>query len=267
MKGIHLITDNPYNSPERANGHPNTNLSRGCGCAVTALFTMGAVALFGFILFLPFGRGLSSRQYEQREREEEEWRQQQASQNQLRKIALALHSYHDDFSAFPPAKSTDATANRLHSWRTLIPPYLGEQELYDSIDLTKPWDDPVNAAAVTTNVEAYACSSQYSTTCFAVVGTSCCIHPNKPRPRSEITKDHSSTLMLISAPITAAVPWLSPQDADSMILLRNRKMNVAFVDGTTGTLDEQEVPDIRRAVLISVSLTRPQKPTRNQAER
>ncbi|HSG73025.1 MAG TPA: DUF1559 domain-containing protein, partial [Planctomycetaceae bacterium] len=68
-----------------------------------------------------------------------------ACKNNLKQIGLALHNYHDSFGTFPPAYTVDADGKPLHSWRTLILPFVEQQSLYDSIDLTKPWDDPANA--------------------------------------------------------------------------------------------------------------------------
>ncbi|MEZ6144785.1 MAG: DUF1559 domain-containing protein [Planctomycetaceae bacterium] len=44
--------------------------------------------------------------------------------NNLKQIMLALHNYHDDFGTFPPAYTVDENGKRMHSWRTLIWPYL-----------------------------------------------------------------------------------------------------------------------------------------------
>src|SRR4051794_16138712 len=40
--------------------------------------------------------------------------------NNLKQIALALHSYEQAHKALPPAYTVDAQGRRLHSWRTLI---------------------------------------------------------------------------------------------------------------------------------------------------
>jgi type II secretory pathway pseudopilin PulG len=45
--------------------------------------------------------------------------------NNLKQIALALHNYHDEFGSFPPVYTVDDAGTRLHSWRTLILPYMG----------------------------------------------------------------------------------------------------------------------------------------------
>src|SRR5262245_49759347 len=67
--------------------------------------------------------------------------------NNLKQIALALHDYEQEHGALPPAYTVDAAGRPLHSWRTLILPYLEQEKLYQSIDLSKPWNDPANAQA------------------------------------------------------------------------------------------------------------------------
>ena len=56
--------------------------------------------------------------------------------NNLKQIGLALHNYHETYGAFPPAYTVDADGKRLHSWRTLILPYLDQAPLYDKIDFS-----------------------------------------------------------------------------------------------------------------------------------
>ena len=46
--------------------------------------------------------------------------------NNLKQIMLALHNYHDDFGTFPPAYTVDENGEQMHSWRTLIWPYLDD---------------------------------------------------------------------------------------------------------------------------------------------
>src|SRR5262249_32690557 len=72
--------------------------------------------------------------------------------NNLKQIALALHNYVQDHKALPPAYTMDTNGRPLHSWRTLILPYLEQRSLYEKIDLSKPWNDPVNATASATKL-------------------------------------------------------------------------------------------------------------------
>ncbi len=77
--------------------------------------------------------------------------------NNMKQIALALHNYESVYKTLPPAFTVDANGNRLHSWRTLILPFIEQKSLYDNIDLSKPWDDPANAILQTVSIPTYAC--------------------------------------------------------------------------------------------------------------
>ena len=75
----------------------------------------------------------------------------------MKQIGLAVQSYESVHGHFPPAYTTDDQGNPLHSWRVLILPYLEEEELYDSIDLTKPWYHPDNLALANRMPWVYRC--------------------------------------------------------------------------------------------------------------
>ena len=133
--------------------------------------------------------------------------------SQMKQIAIALHAYEDVCGALPPAYTVDSEGNRLHSWRTLLLPFLGKSELYESIDLTKPWDDPANSAASDAVVYEYMCPSASHedglTTYFAVVGPDTA---SGPRELSEVTDGLENTIVVIDANSDRAVHWMSPYD-------------------------------------------------------
>lgn len=79
--------------------------------------------------------------------------------NNLNQIMIALSAYESAYGLFPPAYTADSDGRPLHSWRTLILPYLDQEDLYQKIDLSKPWDDPANEQAFKTAVAAYYCPS------------------------------------------------------------------------------------------------------------
>ena len=110
----------------------------------------------------------------------------------------------------------------MHSWRTLILPYLEQGSLYQSIDLSKPWNDPANAKALATSLSAYRCPSSpgepNTTTYLANVGPGGCFDPTRPRRLAEITDGTSSTLMVIEVGEEDAVPWMAPVDADEAMV-------------------------------------------------
>jgi prepilin-type processing-associated H-X9-DG protein len=186
--------------------------------------------------------------------------------NNLKQIALALHNYESRYNALPPAHTVDAAGKPLHSWRTLILPYLEEQKLlYDTIDLSKPWNDPANAKAYATEVSAYRCPALSApagqTTYLAIVANNGCFLPDKPRRLSEISDDLGLTLTVIEADRDHAVHWMAPIDADESLVMgispeskldHPGGMNAAFVDGRIRFLKATSLASQRRA-LISIA--------------
>jgi prepilin-type N-terminal cleavage/methylation domain-containing protein len=154
--------------------------------------------------------------------------------NNFRQIALALNNYESEYKSFPPAYTVDSEGKRLHSWRTLILPYLEQTQLYQSIDLNKPWDDPVNANARATAVPSYCCpsfvrptqvnandaaSDQY-TVYLGLVGESLALRSDKRRRLKEFTDGVASTMLVVEANVDQAVPWMSPFDMDEAMLVK-----------------------------------------------
>jgi hypothetical protein len=184
----------------------------------------------------------------------------------LKMIALALNNYLAVHKTFPPSYTTDADGKPLHSWRTLILPQLDQKALYDSIDLTKPWDDPVNAAAFKKAVDVYRCPSadvgrDNYTTYLAVVTPESCLRPGERRPSSDITDGLTLTLLVIEVDADHAVPWMAPTDADEELILSLGKksrlhhaggMPAVFVDASARFLPADLPADQRRA-LISIA--------------
>jgi hypothetical protein len=140
--------------------------------------------------------------------------------NNLKQIGLALHNYHDVYRGFPPAYTVDANGKPLHSWRVLILPFIGENGLYSSIDLSQPWDSPRNAAFLSQMPAVYACPSHAdggvaagNTHYAAIVGDKCALQPEKGTPIAEITDGTSNTL-LVGEVTSANIPWMKPQDIE-----------------------------------------------------
>ena len=139
--------------------------------------------------------------------------------NNLKQIALALHNYHDEYRTFPPAYTVDESGRPLHSWRTLILPYLEQNDLYRRIDLSRPWDDPVNQAVAQTVVAVYACPSQAevastATVYQAVVDPTGVFTGARSVNISQITDGTSNTVMVVETASSDAVPWMSTQDSN-----------------------------------------------------
>jgi len=240
---------NPYDSPETA-GRPAERPPAKRGLRLIDLLAVIVIIGIGISLLLPNVR--TSREAARR----------MSCSNNLKQIGIALRNYEEECHCLPPACTVDATGKPLHSWRTLILPYMDQQSLYDTIDLSKPWDDPANKQARQAQISTYQCPSATApagtTTYLAVVGASCCLRPAAPRWLSEITDDHGHTLMVMEVDAAHAVHWMSPQDASESLvqsfasagpLAHPGGAQGLFLDGHVVFLSQSTRPDTLLAMM------------------
>jgi prepilin-type processing-associated H-X9-DG protein len=186
--------------------------------------------------------------------------------NNLHLIGLALHNYADVYHTFPPAYTVDEEGRPLHSWRTLILPFIDHQPLYATIDLSKPWDDPANAAAANACPSVYRCPSAdvppTHTLYLGLVSPTGCFHPTEGRPLSEITGDPADALMVIEVSLESAVLWMAPQDTDGRFVRTFGKettfaheggTHATFADGSVRMLSSEMSPEERRKLLTAAA--------------
>jgi prepilin-type processing-associated H-X9-DG protein len=239
---------NPYDSPLAA-GQPPERAPRKMRFTLVELLIV--VSLIGILIALLLPAVRTSGEAARRSQ----------CQNNLKQIALALQAYESVYHCLPPACTVDASGRPLHSWRTLILPYLEHLPLYEKIDLSKPWDDPVNRAAYETAVAPYRCPSAAAaprhTTYLAVVGPNSCLRAAAPRRLAEITDEHGLALMVIDVDAGHAVHWMSPTDASEQLVLSFAEAKplshpggaqAAFVDGHVEFLGENIAPARLRAL-------------------
>ncbi|MFM8292441.1 MAG: DUF1559 domain-containing protein [Planctomycetia bacterium] len=201
-----MMTDNPYEPPHADDLRP----SRGRRwLAWLAVATVAGLIVVG--LLLPMTR-----------RGVPEAARRNVCRMNLRAIAQAMLTYEQEHGTLPPACTRDADGRPLHSWRTLLLPYLEERELYESIDLTKPWDDPANAAVGKRMPGVYRCPSNTSpdghTTYMVVVSPDGCFRADGSVGIKDV-RQPSKTLLVAEFPTKRAVPWMAPADADEDMFL------------------------------------------------
>ncbi len=84
-------------------------------------------------------------------------------QNNLKQMGLALHTYHDSYQFFPASGWTKAApgnpGGKWHSWRTVILPYMEQDNLQRVFDLNFHWWEGPNLNAAVTPVKLYQCPS------------------------------------------------------------------------------------------------------------
>ncbi len=137
--------------------------------------------------------------------------------NNLKQIALALLNYESKYKMFPPAYTVDVDGNRLHSWRSLILPFLEQGDLYNKIDFSKAWDDPANEAVFRSSLPIFRCpSSEFpsgQTSYLAIVGEHNCLRPQTGRMKTEVVDGLSNTVMVFETEPSKTVHWMCPEDA------------------------------------------------------
>ncbi len=136
--------------------------------------------------------------------------------NNMKQIGLALHNYHAVYNSLPPAYTVDDQGKPLHSWRTLILPYMEQQALFESIDLSKPWDDPANATAATMKVPQYMCPSATDPSNFtsyaAVLAPNGMMTGETAFTFGDVTDGLANTIMIVETEPKSGVSWMSPTD-------------------------------------------------------
>lgn len=156
--------------------------------------------------------------------------------NNLKQIALALHSYESKYKTLPPAYTVDNEGNRLHSWRSLILPFLERSDLYAKIDFSKAWDDSANEAVFRSPVSVYLCPSSASpaghTSYLAIVGEHNCFRSQSGRLLNEIVDGLRNTVMIFETEPSKAVHWMCPEDAsEDMFVAAGPKSKTAHTGG------------------------------------
>lgn len=196
--------------------------------------------------------------------------------NNLKYIGQALQTYAAIYGALPPSYTVDETGRRLHSWRTLILPYLGQDKLYSEIDLSKPWDDPVNTRFHQSPVSAYHCMASRSamghTNYLAVVTPKSCIRETASIKLTDVTNDPANTWLVVEVPSANSVPWMAPQDADESLVLsitnetvtnHTEGLSVLMANGSPHTLSKQ-LPVATRQAMINATNTDTTRETKTE---
>lgn len=131
----------------------------------------------------------------------------------LLRISLAMLLYERQHGTLPPAYTVDAAGNRLHSWRVLLLPFLGEEELYARIRLDEPWDSRHNAALHAAADHLYQCPSHRlkpGETRYAVVeGPGAPFDGPSARKLGDFGPDSADMLLVVER--TIAANWMDPR--------------------------------------------------------
>jgi hypothetical protein len=142
-----------------------------------------------------------------------------ACYNRLSYLARALKDYHKMHGSFPPAYLADKNGKPLHSWRTLLLPYLGYEDVYKGLDLAQPWDSPKNAQLLAIHPREFFCFCDPSSRApgsrqanyLAVVGPDSAWAGDKSKKLSDFGANASTTIMIIEV-AESGIDWAKPED-------------------------------------------------------
>lgn len=139
-------------------------------------------------------------------------RQRLDCKDNLQRIVVAMLLYEKQHGTLPPAYSVEEQGRPLNSWRVLLLPYLGYDELHSQIRLDEPWNSPHNQAFHMADVPIFQCPSAAlgpGMTEYSVVeGETCAFFGGEGR-RLDSFGEHSANLILVVERIDP-ICWMDP---------------------------------------------------------
>ncbi|QEG42957.1 DUF1559 family PulG-like putative transporter [Roseimaritima ulvae] len=159
-------------------------------------------------------------------------RRKQQDASNLVNIAKALNAYAADYGQYPPPVTNDANGQPMHSWRVLILPYLGQEELYRQYDMEQSWDANMNQIYSTPAVYQASAGQGFGfeTAYFLVTGPGTLFPtPTTSLSPEDLVDDPAKTILVVEGkpPAATGLNWMEPVDLD----IRKMQFAIAGNDG------------------------------------
>jgi hypothetical protein len=188
-----------------------------------------------------------------------------ATRENLMRIAAAMQAYEQEYGSFPPAFVRDSQDRPAHSWRVLLLPHLGREDLYRRYRFSEPWDSPQNLSLLHEMPEVYACAADEDallmgeTSFMVVVGDVTLFPGSQPIGPRDITDGAYATLLVVQTE-SCGIAWTDPQDLDfermsfqingpggqAISSFLEGGAFVATADGQVAFLPDETPPDVVR---------------------
>jgi hypothetical protein len=184
------------------------------------------------------------------------------SANNLKQIALAMHTYHDARKSFPPAAKCDQSGKPLLSWRVLILPYLDQSGLFEQFRLDEPWDSPHNKTLIGKMPPVYRSplsklADRTRTNYVLPVGPAAAFGGPKCVALKDVRDGTSCTIMTVEADDSQAVVWTKPDDLPfdpkdplkGLGRLIEGGFQAGFMDGSVRFISKTIAPETLKALI------------------
>ncbi len=180
----------------------------------------------------------------------------QTTKDRMKLIELALHQYHDAYHTFPPAFVQGPDNRMWHSWRTLLLPYLGEQELAAKYRFDEPWDGPHNRELAVQCPEVFQ-SPHWGiepgrTNFYGVIGRRTAWPAQHAISMERALDGLSNTIHLVEGPPVAQ--WLEPRDLgvrEWTELFRKQSLSSSYITCMDGAV-RMVSKNIDQTLLVSL---------------
>lgn len=138
---------------------------------------------------------------------------QRSDSSNMITIAQALNAYALRHGTYPTPIVKDKSGTPLYSWRVLILPFLGYEDLYNRFQLDQPFDSPANLSLMTQMPTVFASSfagaGNYQQTNYALlVGPGTLFPPSGPMSPS----DAEDPTILVVETTDGMCSWTEPGD-------------------------------------------------------
>lgn len=193
---------------------------------------------------------------------EETAKAKKRSQENLQKIAVAFHKFHNDYNRLPFAYEMDKNKKPTLSWRVSILPYLGEEGLFNKFKLEEPWDSDHNTKLLTKMPKIFAPVTgdrkedpvTYYQAFVTTGGKNCSVFGLSPKTDighsvitlSTITNSDGTSRTILVVEAGEPVAWTKPSDLEFNDDKELPKLGGLFGDGLFAAMCDGKVHWIKR---------------------
>ncbi len=176
--------------------------------------------------------------------------QRQRTIENLQQIGRALVLHVNERRCFPAPAVCDKSYSPLLSWRVVLLPYLGYEDLYGQFRLDEPWDSPHNRDLLSSIPPVYQSPDRFDerTNYQVPLGAGAAFSGNRGVAVRKIEDGVVNTVVLLEVDDELAVPWTKPDDyrvdyakpAEGVGELRAGHFFVVWGDGTVGQVSLED---------------------------